>query len=341
MAADKETDERDNHQIITDELQRYGGPQKSTATSRFICCPLPEHGNDKTPSCGIFMQIDAGIPLGFYHCFGCGGKGPWNALAEKVNWTKIKEWRKSADIAQDLITPAVEDSLLGDSGLTFNAVLKRMQCQEAQRWPITMNWRGFSGQLIHDVGGHIVNDQRKESIGVLFPVKINGKVRGGLKAVFEREGKELAYTNMAGTWTRDYGLFPYMYTMKMIRKRRLRFVFLVEGPRDALRLVSLGLPALAILGATSMSDIKTLLVANLDVTHVYVISDNDAGGDVMWKSVKKFMKKAEMFKVSRMQLPKKKDEDGKLIKMDPGNAPKKIIRRIKTFLKEAHGYDDA
>ncbi len=331
-------DARDNFQIITDGLQRYGGAQKATSDSRFICCPLPEHGGDNTPSLGIYMEIEGKIPLGYWHCFGCAQKGRWNDLAKIIDADPIKEWQKSSDVAANLITHAVEESLLGESGTTFKYVLEQMRCKEARRWPVAMAWRGFSGQLVHDVGGHIINDARKDSVGVLFPVKIGGKVRGGIKAVYEREGKEIAYINMGGNWTLKYGLFPYMYAAKMIKRQSLRFLFLVEGPRDAMRLVSLGIPAMAILGATSMSDVKTLLILNLDITHVYVVTDNDAGGDVMWKSVRKFIKKHDSVKLKRMQLPKNYDKKDKLIKMDPGNMPQNIVDDVLSVLKTTHKF---
>lgn len=331
-------DDRDNFDIISEELAKYGGPQKATGTSRYICCPLPEHGGENTPSCGVYMQVDAAIPLGYFHCFGCSGKGPWNKLAEIAGMAKIAEWKKASEVSATMLTRDDEDNMLGSTGTSFQQVMVKMRCTEARRWPINVEWRGFSGQLIHDVGGHIINDERKETIGVLFPVKINGVVRGGIKAVYEREGKERAYDNMKGPWTSKYGLFPYMYSAKMIRQQRLRFVFLVEGPRDALRLCSLGLPALAVLGATSMSDIKALLVMNLGVTHVYVISDNDAGGTVMWKTIKTYLRPMNSVKLARLKLPCKKDENGDLIKMDPGNMPMKIVHDIVDVLKENHDF---
>jgi 5S rRNA maturation endonuclease (ribonuclease M5) len=339
MATNRLTDARDNFQIIQDELSRFGGAQKTTADSRYICCPFPEHGGaDRTPSLGIYMQVDGKIPLGYVHCFGCGTKGPWNKLAEVAQLEKIKEWQKSASVSDALVTPDLEESLLGDTGLTFKGVMRRMKCEEAIRWPINLDWRGFKGQLIYDVGGHIINDERAESIGVLFPIKINGKVRGGIRAIYERKGKELAYTNMRGDWSKRYGLFPYMYAHKLIKKRKCPFVFVVEGPRDALRLCSLGIPAVAILGATSMSEIKALLIVNLGVSHVYIMSDNDKGGDTMAKTVKQWLKKTEAVKIRRLKLPRKRGKDGEIIKLDPGNMPKKIVKDVLDFLKDEHGF---
>lgn len=342
MADEKESsDARDNFQIIQDELTRYGGRQKTTADSRFICCPFPEHGGvDNSPSLGVYMQIEGKIPLGYVHCFGCATKGPWNKLAEVANLEKIKEWQKTSEVSGNVITRDVEDGLLGDTGMTFKSILKKMRCEEAIPWPITMEWRGFSGSLVKAVGGHIVNDQYAESVGVLFPVKINGKVRGGIKAIYEKKNKkQLAYNNMKGEWVKKYGLFPYMYARKLIRQFDVPFVFLVEGPRDALRLCSLGIPAIAILGATSMSDMKALLIVQLGITHVYIMSDNDNGGDVMAKTAKKFLKATQAVKIKRLKLPRKKDKEGKIIKMDPGSMPNRIVKNLMEFLNEEHGFE--
>lgn len=332
-------DDRDNHQIISDELARYGGRQKTTAESKYICCPMPDHGGENTPSCGVYMTVDGKIPLGWFHCFGCNAKGPWNMLAEVANLAKIKEWKSTGAVSDQIITPETEDNLLGDDGMTFNSVKKKMRCEEAIRWPIGLDWRGFPGQIVFDVGGHIINDEYKESVGVLFPIKINGKVRGGIKGIYERKSKkDIAFKNMKGEWVRKYGLFPYMYAHQMIRKYKIKFVFVVEGPRDALRLCMLGIPAVAILGATSMSEVKAMLIANLGVTHAYIMSDNDKGGDQMAKNTKEFLKRSQALNVQRLKLPRPRDEEGNIIKIDPGSASLKIIKKVLKFLKNEHGF---
>lgn len=332
-------DDRDNHQIISDELTRYGGYQKTTSESRYICCPIPDHGGENTPSCGVYLAVEGKIPLGYFHCFGCGEKGPWNKLAKIAGFQEIKEWKKSDAVSTALITNEMEDKLLGDDGVTFKSLLSKMRCQEAIRWPVSMDWRGFDGQLVHDVGGHIINDQYADSVGVVFPIKINGKVRGGFKAIYEKKHKkQLAYQNMKGEWSKKFGLFPYMYAQQMIRRHKIPFVFVVEGPRDALRLCSIGIPALAILGATSMSDVKALLIAGLGVTHAYIMSDNDQGGDQMAKNTRTYLKKTQALTVQRIKLPTPVDDSGELIKIDPGNASRKIMKKTLRFLKEAHGF---
>jgi hypothetical protein len=60
-------------------MQKAGRPQVKDK-SVFICCPF--HG-EKTPSCAVTVFSDRYLP-GSFHCFGCGEKGSWNKLAEKL-----------------------------------------------------------------------------------------------------------------------------------------------------------------------------------------------------------------------------------------------------------------
>lgn len=339
MATQKrsEQDSRDNFQIIIDALHQYPGGQKSSANSRFLCCAFHD---DNTPSMSVFLGTDGPIPLGFWHCFGCGEKGHWNVLAKKAGLDKIQEWKTNVHPSENLITKEIEDKLLGSDTLTFKSVLRVMRCEEAMRWPSHLDWRGFDGSLIHAVGGHIINDEYNDDIALLFPIKINGRVRGAVKAIRERKSKkQLAYVTMKGDWVKDYGLFPYMYTQRILRKQRYDFVVLVEGPRDALRLVAHGVPALAVLGATSMSTVKTLLISSLDVSTVYVMPDNDEGGDVMWATARKFLKRANTSTVKRLKLPKVYDDAGKLVKMDPGNCPEDVLDNLLRLFKANHGFE--
>lgn len=333
------SDTRDNFEIVTEALRVFGGSQKSSGDSRFICCPFPEHGGtDHTPSLGIYMRVDGKLPFSTFHCFGCGTKGTWNRLAAVIGAPMIKEWQKSAVVSEAIVTPEIEQQLLGESGMTFKSVLKIMGCEEAQRWPKHLQWRGLDGKLIYAVGGHIVEDSRNDGIGLLFPIKIGGKVRGGVRAVFEKRGKQLGYINMKGdSWAKDFGLFPFMYAQKIITDHDYNFCVLVEGPRDALRLCSLGIPAIAILGATSMSKTKAQFITALGIDTVYAITDNDGGGDTCWKTIRTFVKR-DSVELRRLKLPKELDKRGKLIKMDPANAPIEIVKRIIDVLVARNGF---
>ena len=153
----------------------------------------------------------------------------------------------------------------------------------------------------------------------------------------KKSKKQMSYINMPGKWSEHCGLFLYNVARLMIRKGRLNFVVLVEGPRDALRLISLGIPAIAILGAQSFSARKAFHVSDLGVDFIYVMPDNDSGGSSMWKTVKTALSTADA-SVRRLKLPREKDDSGKVIKMDPFSAPRAVISNLKRFLRDTNNW---
>lgn len=320
-----------NRDIVLAELEKYGGQQKSTGNGWImVVCPFHD---DSNPSCGVRV---AGENIGFFNCFSCDeGRGPWNKFAEKTGLRTINEWNKTQSLDDSLISEELEDSLLGDTGITFKQVMKRMHHPEAMPWPSNMEWRGFPGWLLNKVGAHIVNDKHNDSVAVLFPVKISGKVRGGVKAIYEKKHKkQLSYINMKGAWVQKYGLFPFMYAKKLIEKQKLRFIVVVEGPRDALRLCLNNIPAVCVLGAKNVTKTKMLFIESLELDAIYVMPDNDEGGEVFWKNVKANCTN----KPKKISLPKDVDECGNLIKMDPGEMPKKVLKRLVRMLEEKHDF---
>lgn len=328
-------DDRENFDIIKDALQQYGGMQKIAGSWHMVRCPFHD---DVDPSCGVFIEIEGKRDLGSINCLGCGAHGSWNEFAAKAGLPTIKEWANNANgVVGQVITADIENDLLGDSGLTFKEVLNRMNCKEAQRWPPSLEWRGFSGQLIHDVGGHIIADNYNDSIAVLFPIKIAGKVRGGVKAIFEKkdgEKNKLGYLTMRGEWIKSYGLFPYVYVKNLLRRTRYNFLVIVEGPRDALRLVANGIPALALLGARTTGRVKIMFLMSLGIRTIYVMPDSDNGGNVTWESVKAVIDRTKV-DLKRIRIPEGKD--GR--KRDPGNMPARYIHKLADLLEEHHGFD--
>ena len=329
-------DDRENLDIILDGIRQYGGHQKDASGWKMVCCPF--HG-DNDPSLGINLLIGGKYKLGFFNCLGCGVKGEWNKFAEKAELPKIKAWADDTNgsVSDMLVTRDTDQELLGSAGLTLKDVLRKMNCPEAQRWPIELDWRGYEGQLVHDVGGHIILDEYNDSVAVLFPIKIAGKVRGGVKAIFEKEegqkGK-VGYFTMRGEWVKSYGLFPYIHVKNMLRRTGYRFLVLVEGPRDALRLIRNGIPALALLGARNANKKKAMFILALGVTHLYAMPDSDAGGDVTWQTIKSVMDYTKVT-LKRIRIP----DSPSGTKYDPGNMPSKYIRKLGRLLHEEHDFD--
>lgn len=320
---------------IRDQLSIYGGRQKMAGQWLQVQCPLHK---DNTPSGGIVVTRDHHkYPLGFYHCFSCGKNLPWNEFATAANLEQIKGFDSGQlNVSENHVSNKIEDDLLGQDTYTLKAILRISKCPEAQPWIETLEWRGYKGSFIKKLGGLIVSDDYKDSIAVLFPIKINGKYRGSVKAVYERKGKELGYISMSGDWVKDFGLFGFEYAQAIIARKKLDFVVLVEGPRDAMRLLRAGIPAMAILGANNFGIKKAAILKRMGIQTVYCMPDNDDGGTAMWKKIKSifliFGKANSTVDLKKLALPVEYTEDGELIKMDPGNMPLSILKEVKSFL---------
>jgi hypothetical protein len=332
--SEKKTESLSNREIILQELEKIPGPKKIGSNGWInIICPFHD---DNSPSCGIKTT---GENVGGYNCFSCDAKGPWGKLADKLGLAHIKGWNKSESMDESLADKETDAKLLGDTGITFKQVMKTFGTPEATLWPENIEWRGFPGTFMRKIGAHVFHDKYAQTLGALFPVKVGGRVRGGVKAAFEKKKGSLSYVTMRGDWAQDYGLFPYVYARQLIRRKKLNFVVMVEGPRDAMRLCLNGIPAVAVLGAKNVTKKKMLFISALGIDTVYCMPDRDDGGKLFWKLVKKCSREREL-PAKRILLPDKKImEDGKKTKMDPGNAPKKVMRKILEYFHETHGLE--
>jgi hypothetical protein len=334
MATKSKVDTRDNREIILTELQNYGGYQKSAGDWQMIVCPFH---SDRNPSLGVYVSMTNPQRIGHFHCFGCDEKGGWNKLAEQAGLEPIKEWKNKNTHSADLIDKNLENSLLGNDHLTIKGVLKAMGVPEAQPWPDSLDWRGFSGKVVHRAGGYIAYDNYNDSIQVVFIVKYAGAVRGGVKAKFEKARKgQTSYIAMSGPWVNKYGLLFYEQAKTIITKNEYNFCVIVEGPRDALRLLINGIPAIAVLGASTMTKAKAMMLSTLAVDSIYAVPDNDQGGDTFWKTSKKALH--GILPVTRIKLPKT-DSKGKVIKIDPGNMSLDLLDEFISLLEEKSSFN--
>lgn len=294
------------YDIIMQGIRNIEGKQKYAGDHVMVCCPFHSESN---PSCGIYLGKGMSLPFGAWHCFGCNEKGLWNKLAEKLKLPKIKEWS-----TYETGVSAVE---IEDEHITLSKMLTNMRVDHSV-WPTDMEWRGFDGQLVRDVGGLIVNDRVLNSLGVFFPVYIGRELKGGVKAAYKKQDKMLSYVTTKGSWVGKYGLFGY----NLVKKMKRDYVVLVEGPRDALRLLQNDIPALAILGANNFNSQKALMVSSLYPEVVYCLPDNDDAGKKMKKVVKAEMSK--LCTTESIRLP----EDVK----DPEELKKRDIKLLKSII---------
>jgi 5S rRNA maturation endonuclease (ribonuclease M5) len=317
-------------QVIFDEIVgKVHGSKKLTGDSYMIQCPYHE---DSTPSGGINLTVDTDVPLGYYHCFGCGEKRRWNELAETLGLHKFKDWelgfsgngsrkdqRKKKIVEYETITQELRRSL---------------NTMELIDWPAIMSWRGYKGQLIKRLGGLFYNDPMTDEIMLFFPITINNKFKGGVRAYLEKQVNGLSYLTTKGPWVKDCGILGYEYIKKIIRRNGYTALVIVEGPRDMLRLIDNKIPAVAILGSENFTRKKLMRILGMSskIDTLYVMPDNDKAGASMYYKIKGIT--GDYAKVKHLKLPREKNKEGKLIKMDPDDAPQHFIDEVKKVLNK-------
>lgn len=233
-----------------------------------IRCPLPDHkgGQERTPSLFIFLQT------GTWYCQGCKEQGPWNSLAPRLG---LKPLKALEDEPKPIIMN--EEALLGET--------EEADPRESP-WPNDLDWRRIPAKFLIKVGGLLYINNRGESF-LRLPSYVYEERVGHIDCLLEKPkprytktGRQLkappSYENSPGVWAKQT-LFPYDYVTDLIERKGLRCVVLVEGPRDALRLLSFGIPALSCLGA-QWDKGKRELLAELPIDTVVLAFDNDKAG---------------------------------------------------------------
>lgn len=326
----------DVHQIILDEIGKLPGDKKYNGDTVMVCCPFH---SDKTPSCGIYTSVGMEIPLGFFHCFGCGEKGGWNKLAAHAKLQEIKGWALKDANTNSLSALFKTYEQISTKIGTYPSVgllMKALGRNSYMEWPVDVEWRGYPGALVQAAGG-LLNAQRQGTNVCFFPCKHGSKYIGGIAAYLRKQMNGTSYVNSNGDWAKEKGLFPLPLVKECLKKYKLRYIVLVEGPRDALALLSYGIPALAVLGAEQFGETKRRTLEMLGISVVYTMTDNDGGGKLLRNKIKAEFEKNSPVPVKHFKLPREYDEDGKLIKLDPDNAPMNLIKEVRMALKDIHG----
>jgi DNA primase len=324
-------------EFVKTQLQQYAGQKKEMGETIFVLCPF--HA-EKTPSFRIFASSTTKSP-GYGRCYGCGGKGHWDTIAPMLGLQPYKREKPTEEYANFNLLPTDAEP---EEQYDGNFVQEEFKYRDL---PPNKKWREISTNLLIDLGAKVVNPISPE-YGLLkprlwLPVYINKELRGYIKARFRKHPDWPSYINAKGSWSKTHGLFPFDYAIKVMRKTGTRTIVLVEGQRDALRLLAMGIPAMCILGTQSWSDTKAKLLELAGVRKLILMMDGDCAGR---EATKLLVPKVEnMFKLKVLKLWKIKgspyiqfaDEDNptKAAKKadvtlwDPGNCPEWILKKIK------------
>jgi hypothetical protein len=323
------TSEQDALTIIINALNTLR-ETRTVSECVFILCP---HHRDNDPSCGVNISTTNKVPLGYWHCLGCGEKGPWNDLAKVLNLPQIANWRlaERRQISAEVIATLEKLEILKpvSSKDAISSIAIKLDIRSYAPWPVMEEWRGFSGGMLRQYGTLMAVDSRADGdVNAILPVYVHGQLRGAVKALRSRPTKGTAYITNKGAWVKEYGLYPYDSVVKMCRALEpVPAVFLVEGPRDCLRFLANGYPALAVLGASAFGLRKSQLLTMLNTRRLVVVPDNDSGGEAFKKRVllgfDEFLQSSEL-PVDLMFIDLPKTEK----KLDPYNISEKLFKKI-------------
>ena len=311
----------DAHRIVLDELAKLGGRQRRTDTDIYIPCPFHD---EVKPSCGIRVT-PGGPPIGYHFCFGCGSKGPWNKIADRLGLARIDaadEEMKSTGTgraerrAEDLRVVGT-----GDGPTTP---------PEGVPYPYP-KWRGIKGSVVRAAGGVLAEDRRGGAELRLPVERLRGhesEVVGVIRAALRREKGRASYILSEGSQVKDHGLMPLGLVRRRLAKGRSSVLALVEGPRDALRLIQCGLPALSIISATQWSAAKAADVVEICMAHdarPLSMMDGDAAGAKAQRRIAADLKEALAgSRIKPASLDLSRHGEG----LDPANMPRALLDRI-------------
>lgn len=314
------------------ELRSYHGEKRDASSEyTFVLCPFH---SEKTPSGQIFHGPQTRLP-GYFLCRGCGEKGNWNKVAPYLGLKPFT--RQKAEDAYSVPLAKKETE----------AKAERLKFKELPRKKV---WRSIKTNFLISIGAKygykwLEDYDRWSQKFIWLPVHVGGDLKGYIKARIKKdpEGKFPSYLNKKGAWSKRTGLFPFDPAIELMKELHSSTVVLVEGPRDALRLLSYGIPCMAILGTTSWTMFKPELLELHGVKQVLVMMDGDDAGIAASKLVIPDLKK--LLKVKRIKLwdlkgspyhkyaKLKTEEEKKAYKhnlWDPGNCPEWVLDRIKS-----------
>lgn len=331
------------------EIERFGAK---------IVCPF--HG-DTNPSGNVNLDPEErNAPLGWFRCWSCKTSVPWSKLADTLGFRKYTNDKRAAD---DYVDPTkYRDGLMSqdeeegseDDSEAFQRDLTDLQFFEFQQ----DEWRDVPTALLTRVGCKFAYKAYNDAFYIWMPVLIDGELKGYVKAELEkpqpvtkrdRAGEEYeetgpSYINAPGKWSKVYGLLFYDYAVKLMRRKGLKTLVLCEGPRDSLRLLRYGIPAMSVLGAGNWNEKKRFQLEKTGAENLIIFMDGDDAGKAATKAIYKDVRKH--FNTKYMSLWKhavpvltkkgkpKLDDKGEpvLLEYDPFNCPMKYLSQVKKNL---------
>lgn len=322
-----------NIDLVRQEIERI--PGKKTISDKRVMILCPFHQETK-PSGKISVDTSYPGSIGSYYCWGCGTKKKWNDIAEVFGLKKMNgknampKHVPKIDLsgARERVLPQEVDKI---EDYDF------FELQEPR-------WRGFNKEFLEDLGAKLAYHDKTQQFYVWFPVRVEGKQAGYFRARMKPEDDKPSYLNKSGSWVKRRGLFPFDQAIKLMLKLGLKTLVLVEGPRDALRMIRQGIPAVSIMGTNNWSSNKRQIVENAGVERLIILMDGDKPGkratygnpkDDQNKGIYEDVKinfEVIVFKLWKTAKRMALEQGVEKIKLDPYNMPKEIVEKVRSKL---------
>jgi 5S rRNA maturation endonuclease (ribonuclease M5) len=332
--------------FVKQQLSMFGGVKRESGTRMMILCPFH---SENTPSGSI--SLTDRFP-GYFRCFGCPAKVGWNELAPKLGLKPFYQGPPREESTMSLLMSKALERLTATDTVGY-----RQDRLKFGRLPPNKKWRTIPTNLLIELGGRMCvkwlddYDCWSKTKYIYLPVMIKGKQRGYFRARLKKDesGKGLpsyylAPSAMGSNWSKDDGLWPYDHVLDMMEQMGTKTLVLVEGQRDALRLILAGIPAMCIFGTQSWSDVKARHLEMAGVERVVLMMDGDCAGisatDKLDPGLRKFfdtriiklwaVKGSPWLRFKDKAEPSKAAKKAGVTLFDPGNCPVWILDRLKS-----------
>lgn len=284
-------------------------PGKTQNGYRVIRCPFH---NDTNPSFSVKIKPPF---QGRFKCWSCPAKGPFSELAEKLGLSYDAT-------ATPSLYPENYKNVFSDDPESIKEIsydLYSLSDSNLKKITNEDTWRGYDSKFLRSVGARAMVDAYGNK-WVYLPVTINDELKGYIKARPTKVPKKPSYLNKPGAWSKKWGLFPFDKSVSLHGKSMV----IVEGPRDALRLIREEIPAVAILGTNSWTEFKANLLDRAGIENLILCLDGDEAGRIASKEIKKSV--GSLFNIVDFELYNIEGE------FDPGNMPKVLVRHLRKMI---------
>jgi DNA primase len=288
--------------VLQELIKKFGAANVQQAGDKRVKIICPYH-KEKTPS----MVVNTTEPhLGRAWCFACGANKNFNQLMGG-NYIESSE-SLSLSISDDVLN---EDS---------NPVDK--DWVNWPRWDKNKVWRTIPGKTVRKVQGRVENTEY--GLRLALPCIQNKRVQGLIHCSFYKS--KIAYLYDKHPFI-NRTLYLYDHAKKMLSKSKTKTLFFVEGPRDALRFTSVGLPTVANLGGiTVFNEYKAELLLDLNPNQIIIATDPDEIGEKLAAMVKDSLPGVRK---RRLLFDVEYDKKGKVtLKEDPASIDKEKLAKL-------------